>query len=86
MKVAAKLAPSSGRCGTPATTSGIVVPATSSSVAATSIAWTYWCRTSPRAENPAGQCAMSGSATPPSCTSRFHRRNGVLPATVQPHG
>ena len=34
----------------------------------------------------AGQRTMQGSATPPSCTSRFQRRNGVLPAMVQPHG
>ena len=58
----------------------------SSSVGTMSMAWTYWSRTSPRAAMPAGQCTMSGSATPPSWVSRFHRRNGVLPATVQPHG
>ena len=29
---------------------------------------------------------MHGSATPPSCTSRFQRLKGVLPAMVQPHG
>ena len=29
---------------------------------------------------------MHGSATPPSCTSRFQRLKGVLPAIVQPHG
>ena len=34
----------------------------------------------------AGHDTMHGSATPPSCTSRFQRRNGVFPAIVQPHG
>ena len=34
----------------------------------------------------AGSDTMHGSATPPSCTSRFQRLNGVLPAIVQPHG
>ena len=51
-----------------------------------STACTYWPRTSPRAVMPRGQWTISGSATPPSWVSRFHRRKGVLPATVQPHG
>ena len=34
----------------------------------------------------AGSRTMHGSATPPSCTSRFQRLKGVLPAMVQPHG
>ena len=40
----------------------------------------------PPSRDPRGQETMHGSATPPSCTSRFHRRNGVFPAMVQPHG
>ena len=39
-----------------------------------------------RAAKRAGQLTMHGSATPPSCTSRFQRLNGVFPAMVQPHG
>ena len=30
-----------------------------------SVAWWYWCRTSPRAFMPAGQEITSGSHTPP---------------------
>ena len=40
----------------------------------------------PSLPRPAGQCTMSGSATPPSCVSRFHRLSGVLPAHAQPQG
>ena len=29
---------------------------------------------------------MNGSVTPPRYVSRFHRRNGVFPAFVQPQG
>ena len=65
---------------------GAPTPVTARTVGATSMAWVYWRLSSPRAVIPAGQCTISGSATPPSCTSRFQRRNGVLPATVQPHG
>ncbi len=51
------------------------------------MAWANWRRMVPAASaNRAGQLTMQGSATPPSCTSRFQRRNGVLPAIVQPHG
>ena len=35
---------------------------------------------------PAGQARMNGSQAPPRYVSRFQRRNGVLPAQVQPHG
>ena len=45
-----------------------------------------WRRTSPLARRPAGHETMQGSAIPPWCTSRFQRRNGVLPAMVQPQG
>ena len=34
----------------------------------------------------AGQRDQSGSVTPPSWVSRFHRFSGVLPAHAQPHG
>ena len=33
-----------------------------------------------------GTRTMQGSATPPSCTSRFQRLKGVLPAMVHPQG
>ncbi len=39
-----------------------------------------------RAERAAGQRTISGSVTPPSWVSRFHRLSGVLPAHAQPHG
>ena len=46
----------------------------------------YWFRTSPLALMPAGQETMNGSQAPPRYVSRFQRRNGVLPALVQPQG
>ena len=46
----------------------------------------YWVRSSPGCSTPAGQCRMKGSVQPPRNTSRFQRRNGVLPAIAQPHG
>ena len=50
------------------------------------MACAYCVRTSPRAAMPAGQETMNGSVAPPRYVSRFQRRNGVLPAHVQPHG
>ena len=50
-----------------------------------STAWAYWVRISPLALMPFGQWTMNGSVTPPRNVSRFQRRNGVLPAHVQPH-
>jgi len=49
------------------------------------MAWANWWRIPPAGTRP-GHHTMHGSATPPSCTSRFQRRKGVLPAMVQPHG
>ena len=81
-----KLVPSIGRCATPLISSGRLEPdrfehgredVDGMDVLATNPA--------PPAA-PRGQWTIRGSATPPSCTSRFQRRNGVLPATVQPHG
>jgi hypothetical protein len=46
----------------------------------------YWVRISPLAAIPCGQDTTNGSDAPPRYVSRFHRRNGVLPAHVQPHG
>ena len=55
-----------------------------------SIAWWYWCRSSPRpAVVPAadgGQEMMHGSAVPPLNSYRFHILNGVLNAIAQPFG
>ena len=62
------------------------MPMTSSSVGITSMAWTYWWRTSPGRPSPRGHETISGSVTPPSWVSRFQRFSGVLPAHAQPHG
>ena len=51
-----------------------------------SIAWWYWCRSSPLACSPAGQEMMHGSAVPPLNSYRFHILNGVLKAIAQPFG
>ena len=54
-----------------------------------SIAWWYWCRSSPRpAASPAaeGQEMMHGSAVPPLNSYRFHILNGVLNAIAHPLG
>ena len=51
-----------------------------------SMMWAYCVLTSPLALMPAGQDTMKGSHAPPRYVSRFHRRNGVLPAHVQPQG
>ena len=82
----AKLIPSMWVWGTYSMVSGRSMPASSSTVGRTSMAWVNWRRTSPPAPIRDGQLTMQGSATPPSWTSRFHRLNGVLPAMVQPHG
>ena len=84
--VSLKLAPSIARCCTPAIASGASMPITSSSVGITSIAWTYCWRTSPGRPMPSGHHTISGSVTPPSCVSRFHRFSGVLPAHAHPQG
>ena len=63
--LAAKLAPSSGCCGTPAITSGALRPIRSSSVGTMSLAWQNWWRSSPRAAMPFGQHITSGSRMPP---------------------
>ena len=65
------------------------MPIASSSVGITSTAWTYWWRTAPPSARPtpcAGHDTISGSVTPPSWVSRFHRLSGVLPAHAHPHG
>ena len=52
-----------------------------------SIAWWYWCRSSPRAvHSAAGQEMMHGSAVPPLNSYRFHILNGVLNAIAHPFG
>ena len=64
-KVLAKLTPCRGDCSTPPRWVGASTPTTSRMVAATSIACTYWWRTSPRAAMPAGHDTISGSVIPP---------------------
>ena len=54
-----------------------------------SIAWWYWCRSSPWPVVPSvadGQEMMHGSAVPPLNSYRFHILNGVLNAIAQPLG
>ena len=51
-----------------------------------SVAWQYWCRSSPRASMPFGQDTISASAVPPSQLNRFHIFIGVLNAAAQPVG
>ena len=76
------------RLGDASISSGGVMPTSSSTVGTMSMACAYWRRTPPPsvARRPAEARTMQGSATPPSCTSRFQRLKGVLPAMVQPHG
>ena len=54
-RLAAKLSPSSGICGTPLIVSGGAMPTVSSSVGVRSLAWQNWWRSSPRAGRPFGQ-------------------------------
>ena len=82
-KVGAKVAPATGSWRTPLSVAGISTPQTSRIVAATSIACRKWGRIPPGSTMP-GADTMSGSAMPPSCVSRFQRRNGVFPAIAQP--
>ena len=65
VKLEIMLTPWMGTWVTPRTTSGWARPRHSSTVGTTSIAWWYWCRSSPRAEMPAGQEMMHGSQVPP---------------------
>ena len=61
------LLPCSGICCTPWTKVGCGIPATSSTVAATSITWLNWERTSPLALIPAGQWTIVPLRVPPQC-------------------
>ena len=59
------LPPWSGICWTPWTKVGAGIPATSSTVAATSITWLNCVRTSPLALIPSGQCTIVPLRVPP---------------------
>jgi hypothetical protein len=59
------LVPCSGICCTLLTTVGSGSPATSRTVAATSMTWWNWLRNSPLAENPLGQWTMVPLRVPP---------------------
>jgi len=82
----ARLTPWMGDCVTPRTGAGASRPSASSTVGTMSIACPYCVRIWPLALMPLGQWTMKGSETPPRWVSRLQRRNGVLPANVQPHG
>ena len=77
-------------CTWPLIVSGGSTSTLSRMVGAMSMAWWYWCRSSPRpAAAPAmaeGQEMMHGSAVPPLNSYRFHILNGVLNAIAQPFG
>jgi hypothetical protein len=66
-KVGAMLLPCRGICCTPCTKLGSGRPATSSTVAATSITWLNCVRTSPRDSKPRGQCTTVPLRVPPQC-------------------
>jgi hypothetical protein len=63
---------------------GASSPSASSIAGTMSMACAYWLRTSPRARILAGHETTNGSVAPPRYVSRFQRRNGLLPAQVQP--
>ena len=77
--------PCSGICCTPCTNVGAGSPATSSTVAATSITWLNWARTSPLALMPFGQWTIVPLRVPPQCeaTCLVHWY-GVSIACAQP--
>ena len=85
-KECAKLTPCSGDWVTPLIAAGGCRPSAFRTVGTRSTTCAYWVRTAPRALMPCGQWTRNGSVVPPRYVSRFHRRNGVLPAQVQPHG
>src|SRR3954449_2414961 len=86
VKLDIMLTPWIGIWVTPRTVSGWARPRHSSTVGTTSMAWWYWCRSSPRAGMPVGQEMMQGSDVPPLNEYRFHILNGVLKAMAQPVG
>ena len=67
-------------CSDASDVSGAPIPTSSRTVGRMSMAWANWRRTPPSAgRSRRGHETMQGSATPPSCTSRFQRLKGVLP-------
>ena len=80
-----KSAPSTGSWVTPSTVAGTSIPHAPNRVGSTSIAWTIWSRTSPRARMPFGQCTINGVRVPPNQVKRFQSWSGVFPAHAQPH-
>ena len=81
------LTPSIGRCGTPFTDAGSLMPTTSSSVGAMSITWWNWNLSAPASRMRSGQETTMPLRVPPKCDAIcFVHWNGVSPAQAQPTG